>query len=133
MFKGFTVAALLTGLLMVLLVSGCGANMFKASNSVGGYTVDIQGDHNPINAGENQFQIAVSDQNGAVTDAQVKVQITMPAMPGMPAMSHTTAAMLSGKIYNADVEFMMAGSWTMSVLVERGGVKQKIDFSVDAH
>ena len=134
MNKTLTLIAVLTSLLILTLVAGCGAaNGFTANKSGGGYTVELQSDHNPLVAGDNAMQIAISDAKGAVTDAQVKVLASMPAMPGMPAMSQTTKTELTGKTYNANVELMMAGSWTLSVIIDRNGAKQKIDFAVDAH
>jgi len=134
MKKTLTLIAILTSLLMLIIVAGCGAaNGFTASKSAGGYTVELQSDHNPLVAGDNAMQIAITDAKGAVTDAQVKVVASMPAMPGMPAMSGTSKTELSGKTYNGNVELMMAGSWTLSVVIDRNGAKQKIDFAVDAH
>ena len=134
MQKAITTILVLTSLLVFLTVSGCGANAFKVSKSTDSYNVDLTADHNPLTTGENQLQITISDKNGAaVTDAQVKVNYSMAAMPGLPAMSHNTKAALSGKAYAADIDLMSAGSWTISVQISRDGKMQKADFAVDAH
>lgn len=133
MKKLATIILALTALLILTLVSGCGANTFTATKSAGDYTVELSANHNPLTAGENHLQLAISDKSGAVTDAKVKVGYSMAAMPGMPAMNHSTYAGLNGQKYDADIDLMMAGSWTISVQIDRGGKIQKVDFAVDAH
>ncbi|MFA6075557.1 MAG: FixH family protein [Negativicutes bacterium] len=134
MKKTITIILVVISLLMLLFVSGCGANAFKANKTTDSYNIELTADHNPLTTGENQLQIAISDKNGnAVTDAQVKINYSMAAMPGMPAMSHNTKATLNNKLYEADIDLMSAGSWTISVQITRDGKMQKADFAVDAH
>lgn len=79
----------------------------------------------PTKTGENTFEVIVKDAAGKpVTDADVSVLLTMPAMPAMkmPAMrnevklKHTVA----GK-YTGTGQVMMTGLWTVTVSVRQNG------------
>ena len=67
-----------------------------------------------------------------VTDATVKVDYSMPAMPGMPAMNYKTDASLSGRKYTAKMNLSMSGSWNIAVKITKGGKTSTVKFNVDA-
>jgi RND family efflux transporter MFP subunit len=73
--------------------------------------------------GENAFEVTVHDARGQpVSDAQVTVQLFMPAMPtmNMPAMrNETTLAHVGGGTYRGAGHVMMAGRWDVTVTVTR--------------
>jgi Cu(I)/Ag(I) efflux system membrane fusion protein/cobalt-zinc-cadmium efflux system membrane fusion protein len=79
----------------------------------------------PPKAGENQFEAVVKDASGKpIDDADVRVQLFMPAMPtmNMPAMrSETKLAPAGGGVYRGSGQVMMAGRWDATVTVTRGG------------
>lgn len=79
----------------------------------------------PPKTGENQFEVSVSDSQGRlVADAEVALQLFMPAMPtmSMPAMrNEVTLAAVSNGIYRGTGQVMMAGRWDATVTVAREG------------
>jgi membrane fusion protein, copper/silver efflux system len=79
----------------------------------------------PPNTGESLFEVAVKDASGQpVTDAEVSVQLFMPAMPtmNMPAMrNETKLPHVGGGVYRGPGQVMMAGRWDVTVIVAKGG------------
>jgi nitrogen fixation protein FixH len=81
----------------------------------------------PTKIGENTFEVTVKDAAGQpVTDADVSVLLTMPAMPAMkmPAMRNEVKLKhaAAGK-YAATGQVMMAGMWTVTVSVKQDGAE----------
>jgi hypothetical protein len=120
--------------LAVLMVVGLAyAKDYEVTKKAGDLTVDIKIDKNPPIAGTNNMEIALKDAGGkAVTDAKVLVEYSMPAMPGMPAMSYKADAELKGDAYKAAMNLSMSGSWNVSVKVSRANKTQTAKFTVDA-
>ena len=79
----------------------------------------------PPRTGENQFEVVVKDPKGQpVTEAQVTVQLFMPAMPtmNMPAMrNEATLSHASGGVYRGMGQVIMAGRWDVTVAVAKNG------------
>jgi membrane fusion protein, copper/silver efflux system len=79
----------------------------------------------PPKTGESLFEVAVKDMNGRpVADADVSVQLFMPAMPtmNMPAMrNETKLPHVGGGVYRGPGQVMMAGRWDVTVTVAKGG------------
>jgi hypothetical protein len=79
----------------------------------------------PPKTGESVFEVAVKDANGQpVADADVSVQLFMPAMPtmNMPAMrNETKLPHVGGGVYRGPGQVMMAGRWDVTVSVAKGG------------
>ncbi len=121
-------------MLAVLMVVGLAyAKDYEVTKKAGDLTVDIRIDKNPPIAGTNNMEIALKDAGGkAVTDAKVLVEYSMPAMPGMPAMSYKADAELKGDAYKAAMNLSMSGSWNVSVKVSRANKTQTAKFTVDA-
>ena len=119
---------------VVLLVSGSAwAKDFTLNKKAGDLTVSVSIDKNPPVVGDNNIEISLKDDIGKdVTDAQVSIDYTMPAMPGMPAMKYKTNATLSGTTYRATLQLSMAGSWNVIVKINRQGNTVSAKFSVDA-
>lgn len=132
--KKFTVFTMfLVAFVGLIFLSGCGRNAYQATKLAGPYTVNLQINHNPPVAGKNEVTVNIKDQaDKDVTDAKVVIGYDMPAMPGMPAMSHKADATLQGNSYKATIDLMMAGPWTITVNINHGGHIQKARFSVDA-
>ena len=126
------VLIILTGL---LLLSGAAyAKDYEVKKKAGDYDVEIKIDKNPPVVGKNNMEIEIKDKSGKyVTDAKVKVEYSMPAMPGMPAMDYKTDAKLEGEYeYKATMDISMSGSWNIVVKITRGDKTSKAKFSIDA-
>jgi hypothetical protein len=108
------------------------AKEYMVMKKAGSYTVHVIMDKNPPVTGQNKMEIGIQDTAGAdVTDAMVSVEYSMPAMPGMPAMNYKTKAELSGSRYLANVNFSMAGAWSVTIKITRAGKTQPVKFNVD--
>ena len=120
--------------LLLLLIAGIAyAKDYEVKKKAGDYTVEIKIDKNPPVVGDNNMEIEIKDAAGKyVTDAKVKVEYSMPAMPGMPAMNYKTDAALSGSEYKAKINFSMSGAWNVAVKITRGGKTTTVKFNVDA-
>ncbi len=85
----------------------------------------LRTDPSPPMLGENVFLVSLKDRTGAsITDANVSLQLFMPAMPtmNMPAMrNEITLAPLGDGEYRGTGQIMMAGRWDATVVVTRAG------------
>jgi len=122
-------------MVVLLLVAGIAyAKEYEVQKRAGDYNVEVRIDKNPPIVGDNDVTIEVKDSSGKyVTDAKVKVDYSMPAMPGMPAMNYKTDAELKGNEYKAKINLSMSGSWNVAVKITRAGKTATMKFSVDAH
>mgnify|MGYP001575404120 CR=1 FL=1 len=121
--------------LILLLIAGIAyAKDYEIKKKTGEYDVEIKIDKNPPVVGDNNIEIEIKDASGKyVTDAKVKVEYSMPAMPGMPAMNYKAKADLKDNKYNAKMTLSMSGSWNIAVKITRDKKTSKVTFSVDAH
>ena len=121
--------------LILLFVAGIAyAKDYEVKKKAGDYNVAVKIDNNPPVVGDNNIEVEIKDASGKyVTDAKVKVEYSMPAMPGMPAMNYKTSAELKGYEYKAKMNLSMAGSWNIAVKITRGGKTTTVKFNVDAH
>ena len=128
--KRLTIAALI----LLLIVGIAYAKDYEVKKKAGEYDVEIKIDKNPPVVGDNNIEIEIKDASGKyVTDAKVKVEYSMPAMPGMPAMNYKTDTELKGYEYKAKMNLSMSGSWNIAVKITRGGKTATVKFNVDAH
>jgi Cu(I)/Ag(I) efflux system membrane fusion protein len=102
-----------------------GAQSASGEHAPGALRIGIRTIPDPPKSGENQFEVTVTDSNGAaVTDAAVAVLLYMPPMPSMnmPAMrSDAALSHVSGGIYRGTGQVLMAGRWDITVTVSRSG------------
>ena len=121
--------------MILLLIAGIAyAKNYEVTKKAGEFTVAAAIDKNPPVVGDNIISIDIKDATGkTVTDAKVKVQYSMPAMPGMPAMNYKADALLAGSAYTTKMNLSMPGSWNISVKVTRGGKSSTMKFNVDAN
>jgi len=121
--------------LLLLLVAGIAyAKDYEVKKKAGEYDVEVKIDKNPPVVGDNNITIEIKDSSGKyVTDAKVKVDYSMPAMPGMPAMNYKTDTELKGNEYKAKMNLSMSGSWNISVKITKDGKTVSMKFNVDAH
>lgn len=109
------------------------AKEYEVKKKAGDFDVEVRIDKNPPVVGKNNMEIEIKDTAGKyVTDAKVKVEYEMPAMPGMPAMDYKTEAKLDGDKYKAAMDLSMSGSWSVTVKITRGDKTSKVKFSIDA-
>ncbi len=122
-------------IVVLLLVAGIVyAKEYEVQKKAGDYNIEVKIDKNPPIVGDNNITIEVKDSSGNyVTDAKVRLDYSMPAMPGMPAMNYKTDAELKGSEYTANMNLSMSGSWNVAVKVTRAGKTATMKFSVDAH
>ena len=116
-----------------LVLSGCGNTASNESTSPTAsappsstdYKVSFRVDPDPpTGAKENSAHVTLLDGSGKpVSDAQVHVQFTMPAMPEMkmPEMSNGADLSWNGTDYSGPIQITMAGGWNVEVEAKRGG------------
>jgi hypothetical protein len=119
-------------LVSALMVGIAWAKGFEVTKKVDDITIKIEIDKNPPIIGDNNLSISIKDGAGKnITNAKVKVDYSMPAMPGMPAMNYKADANLKGNAYQAKVNFSMAGSWNMVVQITQAEKVKKVKLNVD--
>jgi len=121
--------------LILLLIAGIAyAKDYEVKKKAGDYGVEIKIDKNPPVVGDNNIGIEIKDVSGKyVTDAKVRVEYSMPAMPGMPAMNYKTDTELKGYEYKGKMNLSMSGSWNIAVKITCSGKTATVKFNVDAH
>lgn len=121
--------------LTLFLVAGIAyAKDYEVKKKAGEYDVEIKIDKTPPVVGDNNISIEIKGAGGHhVRDAKVKVEYSMPAMPGMPAMNYKTDAELKGDVYKTKMNLPMPGSWNVVVKITRDGKTTSVKFNVDAH
>jgi Cu(I)/Ag(I) efflux system membrane fusion protein len=84
-------------------------------------------DPDPPAAADSRFEVTARDADGkAIDDAEVAMELFMPAMPSMnmPAMRSSVALAPSGEgLYHGRGSVAMAGRWDATVIVKRGGLE----------
>ncbi len=124
--------AILT-LILILIAGIAYAKDYEVKKKAGEYDVEIKIDKNPPVVGDNNIEIEIKDAAGKyVTDAKVKVEYSMPAMPGMPAMNYKTDAELKGSEYKAKMNLSMSGPWNIAIKITRYEKTTTVRFNVDA-
>jgi hypothetical protein len=120
---------------VLLLMTGIAyAKDYEITKKAGAYNVSVKIDKNPPIVGDNNMRIEIKDASGNyVTDAKVQVDYSMPAMPGMPAMSYKTKAEQKGSEYKAKMNLSMSGAWNIGVKITKDGKTASMKFSIDAH
>lgn len=120
-------------LIMLLTAGAAYAKDFKIKKKAGEYNVEARIDKNPPVVGDNNITIEIKDDKGKyVTDAKVRVDYSMPAMPGMPPMNYKVDAVLKGDEYRATMSLSMSGPWNIAVRITRGGKTTTMRFNIDA-
>jgi hypothetical protein len=108
--------------IVIAMIAGAAMASETITKKAGDYSVGITIDRNPPIVGKNNVDIAIKDSKGAaVTDAKVVVELSMPAMPGMPAANYKSNAELKGQGYRAVIEPSMSGGWNLAIKIARAG------------
>ena len=120
--------------MILLLVAGISfAKDYEVKKKAGEFDIVMKIDKNPPVAGENNISLEIKDPSGKpVTDATVKVDYGMSAMPGMPAMNYKADAVMKGGEYKAAMNLSMSGPWSIAVKIVRAGKTSSAKFSIDA-
>ena len=119
-------------MILTLIAGTAWGKNYEVTKKVDDLTVKVDIDKNPPIVGDNNISIAIKDGSGKnITDAKVKVDYSMPAMPGMPAMNYKTDATLKGNDYQAKLNFSMAGSWNMTVQISQAEKIRRVKLNVD--
>lgn len=109
------------------------AKDYEVTKKADDYTVEVKIDRNPPVVGDNNMEIEIKDAAGKyVTDAEVTVEYSMPAMQGMPPMNYKTGAKHEKDSYRATMNLSMSGPWNIVVKIITGEKTSKMKFSVDA-
>lgn len=118
---------------LVLIITGLVyAKEYEVKKKAGSYDVEIKIDKNPPVVGNNNIEVGVKDEsNKYVTDAKVRIEYSMPAMPGMPPMNYKADAELKGNKYTALLNFSMTGPWNIAVKITRADKTSTVKFNVD--
>ncbi len=119
---------------LILLMSAglVWAKDYEIQKKAGDLSVVVKMDRNPAVMGENGVIVTVRDSTGKeVTDAGVKAEYSMPAMPGMPAMNYGSVLALEQNTYHGKLNFSMSGPWNVVLKIVRGGKTVSTKFSVD--
>jgi hypothetical protein len=77
----------------------------------------------PQGARENTIHVSLVDANGKpVSDAQVRTNFVMPAMPAMnmPEMRNGAELKWTGAEYVGPIQIMMGGGWNVTIEARRG-------------
>ncbi|MBF0487761.1 FixH family protein [Candidatus Magnetominusculus dajiuhuensis] len=124
---------LLLVVVMALTVTAVYAKELKMVKKAGEYTVQIKFDKSSPIVGDNAAAIEITDSMGRlVTDAKIKLDYSMPAMPGMPAMNYSADIKQTGEVYNAILNLSMAGSWNIDVKITHEKKTVSAKFTIDA-
>jgi hypothetical protein len=122
----------LMGIVLILMVGTAWGKNYEVTKTVDGYTVKVEIDKNPPIQGDNNLSLTIKDGSGKIiTDAKVKIEYSMPAMPGMPAMNYKADPTLKGNEYKAKLNFSMAGSWGIVVQITQAEKVKKVKLNVD--
>lgn len=96
-----------------------------ATTEIDSVVIDYRGNPDPPNQGGNQVRVTVRKLSGApVTDADVSLIYSMPAMPSMnmPEMRNDFPLTHQGAgVYGGTARFSMAGTWIVTVSVLQAG------------
>ncbi|MFZ2197403.1 MAG: FixH family protein [Thermodesulfovibrionales bacterium] len=120
--------------MVLLFIAGVAyAKDYEVKKKAGQFDVEMKIDKNPPVVGDNNLSIEIKDSSGkTVTDATVKVDYGMSAMPGMPAMNYKADAVLKGSEYKATMNLSMSGPWNIVVKITSAGKTSSAKFSIDA-
>jgi len=73
--------------------------------------------------GDNEFEVSVKDANGnPITNAEVEINLSMPQMGSMPAMSNKGMLLDQGNgIYEGLIQVAGPWTWETTIVVSKGG------------
>ncbi len=118
---------------IILLSAGTAQSRgLEVRQKAGNYDVEIKMDRNPPIVGDNHIEIGIKDGGKPVTDANVLINYYMPPMPRMAPMNYRIDAKPKKERYQATMNFIMAGPWYISVIINHAGKISRTKVNVDA-
>lgn len=124
---------LLILLSFLFIATACKKGGLEVVKSFEDYKAVVKLEKSPAVVGHNAIEIVLTDNNGAaVTDAEVKIAYSMPAMPGMPAMNYETETALQANKFQSHLNISMAGPWIIEVKITRKDKTDIVRISIDA-
>lgn len=124
--------AVITLFPLFLIVSFGHTAGVEVTKQAGEYEIQAKLEKNPPIVGKNSIEIEIKQGGKPVTDAKVLVNYYMPPMPRMAPMNYKTDAKLKRQKYDASMNFIMAGPWYISIIVNHSGRVSTAKFNVDA-
>lgn len=125
--------AVAVAIILLLAATLAYAKDLEIRKKAGEYDLEVALDKNPPVVGGNKITIEIKGADGKyVTDAKVKVEYSMPAMPGMPAMNYKADADLAGEKYIAVMNLSMSGPWNVTIRITRADKTASAKFNIDA-
>jgi hypothetical protein len=122
----------LASLLLVFSANIADAKAYEVEREVGGYRVVMKIDRNPPVAGDNNVSIEVTDvSSGCACHANVVIEYSKPAMPGMPPLNYRADTQLRRGRYRGKMSLPLAGSWNIAVKITGGEKTWTTNFTVD--
>ena len=120
-------------IIIFFLASGVAySRELEVKKKAGEYDVEIKMDKNPPILGDNHIAIEIKKGGKSITDVKVLVNYYMPPMPRMAPMNYKTDARLKKEKYRATMNFIMAGPWYISIIINHAGQVSKTKINVDA-
>jgi len=86
------------------------AETLSQSGEKDGYVVKFIS-NKPLVVGNNEVFVTLMQDEKIVQNAQMKIKVFMPEMPGMPYMEYETKAKFDSEKFVAEVNFSMGGTW----------------------
>ena len=124
---------LILSILILVLTAGIAyAKGLEVKKKAGQYDVEVKIDRNPPIVGDNSIEIEIKKSGNSVTDAKVLINYYMPPMPRMAPMNYKTDAKLKKDKYKANMNFIMAGPWYISIIINHEGKISTTKFNIDA-
>ena len=123
--------ALLAFILLWATGSAYGAG-YEVKKEVGRYIVVMKIDRNPPIAADNNVSIEVSDaKTHCACQANVVIEYSRPAMPGMPALRYTANTELKRGRHIGRLSLSMAGFWNIAVKIKSENKTWTTNFVLD--
>ncbi|MBI4316977.1 MAG: FixH family protein [Chloroflexi bacterium] len=106
-----------------------GAKEYVSSQKVGDLQVSLKvAPFPPSGRSATSLEVTLTNASGqAVSDAQVSLDLTMPAMPMPP--NHPAAQPQGDGRYTASARMGMSGEWWVTVAIRRGAQQQAVKFT----
>jgi hypothetical protein len=119
------ISAVLVMVAVAGMAAACGGNEQNSSNETAqGIDITFTSEPDPPTMGENTFEVMVMSGGQPVTDADVAVELFMPAMPEMKMAEMRSSVPLKHEgdgQYRGTGNVMMSGNWDATVSVRRAG------------
>jgi hypothetical protein len=105
---------------------------YEVKKEVGGYIVVMKIDRNPPVAGDNNVSIEVTDAKTlCACQANVAIEYSRPAMPGMPAQRYNANMSFKRGRHIGKMSLTLPGAWNIAVKITTKDKTWTTNFVVD--